>query len=163
MERLRVFVIKNACPLCGGDVVGNENVDYYCKHCNMLFKLKDLRKEAVEEFLKKRERDKDKGGESEGRKEEIRGETKAGMEEEGKRKIVKVYDKKPERLPVEIPVERPSVSQQNLLFVASKHSNKFHIQQCPFARNIKEENKVFFSSKQEALNKGFKPCKCVED
>ncbi len=158
MERLRVFVIKNACPLCGGDVVGNENVDYYCKHCNMLFKLKDLRKEAVEEFLKKRERDKDKGGESEGRKEEIRGETKAGMEEEKKRgkkgNIVKVYHKKP---------ERPSVLQQNLLFVASKHSDKFHIQQCPFARNIKEENKVFFSSKQEALNKGFKPCKCVED
>ncbi|MFH1451819.1 MAG: hypothetical protein ABIF88_01450 [archaeon] len=47
------------------------------------------------------------------------------------------------------------------IFVASKESNKFHISHCPFAQNIKPKTKIIFKSKNTALNKGYKPCKCV--
>jgi len=47
------------------------------------------------------------------------------------------------------------------MFIASKTGNKFHIIKCPFAKNIKPRTKVHFHSKDAALNKGFKPCKCI--
>lgn len=46
-------------------------------------------------------------------------------------------------------------------YVASKTSNKFHLNNCPFALNIKPKSKVKFLSKTKALNLGLKPCKCV--
>lgn len=46
-------------------------------------------------------------------------------------------------------------------FVASKKGKDFHIRNCPFARNIKPKAKLHFHSKNAALNKGFKPCKCI--
>lgn len=46
-------------------------------------------------------------------------------------------------------------------FVASKNGKDFHIRNCPFARNIKPKAKLHFHSKNAALNKGFKPCKCI--
>ncbi len=39
----KVFIVKNGCPLCGGDVVGNDDVKYYCKRCNLLFNKSELR------------------------------------------------------------------------------------------------------------------------
>ena len=38
----KVFIVKNGCPLCGGDVVGNDDVKYYCKRCNLLFNRSEL-------------------------------------------------------------------------------------------------------------------------
>jgi uncharacterized coiled-coil DUF342 family protein len=46
-------------------------------------------------------------------------------------------------------------------YVASKASKKFHLNNCPFALNIKPKSKVKFASKTRALNLGLKPCKCV--
>lgn len=34
--------IKEGCPICGGDVKGSNDDGYYCAHCNVLFKRKDL-------------------------------------------------------------------------------------------------------------------------
>lgn len=42
-------------------------------------------------------------------------------------------------------------------FVASKSGTKFHLISCPGAKQIKEGNKIYFSSKQEALVAGYKP------
>ena len=47
-------------------------------------------------------------------------------------------------------------------FVASKTAKKFHIPACPFAKNIKPNRKVTYKTKNEALNKGLKPCECVK-
>ena len=47
------------------------------------------------------------------------------------------------------------------IYVAPKTGKTFHISDCPFAQNIKPKNKLVFHSKTRALNKGFKPCKCV--
>ncbi|MBU1112225.1 MAG: hypothetical protein ABIG93_02140 [archaeon] len=45
--------------------------------------------------------------------------------------------------------------------VSSKTSNKVHDTSCPFAKNIKNSNKVIVGSKNEALRKGYKLCSCL--
>jgi len=47
-------------------------------------------------------------------------------------------------------------------YLASTESDKFHDIHCPFAQNIKPKTKIIFKSKDTALNKGYKPCKCVK-
>lgn len=56
------------------------------------------------------------------------------------------------------------VKRPKKVFVASKEvkSKKFHITHCPFALNIKPKSRIVFKSKSTALNKGFKPCRCVK-
>lgn len=41
--------------------------------------------------------------------------------------------------------------------VASKNGTKYHYLWCPGSSTIKEENKIYFSSKEEAENAGYKP------
>lgn len=48
------------------------------------------------------------------------------------------------------------------IFVASKEGKSFHLKTCPFAQNIKPKSKVVFKTKNAALNKGYKPCKCIK-
>lgn len=53
--------------------------------------------------------------------------------------------------------EEVSVSKQNSgLFVASKNSKLYHKVDCVYAGKIKEENKIFFNSAQEAEDAGLK-------
>lgn len=40
-------------------------------------------------------------------------------------------------------------------FVASKNGTKYHFPWCPGAQRIKEENKVWFSSEEEAKKSGY--------
>ncbi len=50
-------------------------------------------------------------------------------------------------------------------FVASKNGAKYHYPWCPGAQQIKEENKIRFSSKEEAEKAGYTPasnCKGLE-
>ena len=49
---------------------------------------------------------------------------------------------------------------QKCAFVASKNSNKYHLPTCRYAQNIKPENRVCFSSKEEAESRGFQGAKC---
>lgn len=44
-------------------------------------------------------------------------------------------------------------------YVASKNSNIFHKPDCSSAKRIKPENLVYYSSRDEAINAGKKPCK----
>ena len=43
------------------------------------------------------------------------------------------------------------------LYVASKNGNKYHLPTCSGAKRIKEENKIWFDSKQEAEKAGLFP------
>jgi len=49
---------------------------------------------------------------------------------------------------------------QKCAFVASKNSNKYHLATCQFAAKIKPENKVCFSSAEEAQSRGYQGAKC---
>jgi len=42
-------------------------------------------------------------------------------------------------------------------YVASKTGAKYHLPWCSGARSIKEENKIYFSSKEEAETAGYQP------
>lgn len=45
------------------------------------------------------------------------------------------------------------------LYVASKNGTKYHLPTCSGAKRIKEENKIWFESKQEAEKAGYEPAK----
>jgi len=62
-------------------------------------------------------------------------------------------------------VERVKVVQAKTkakTYVSSKEGKKFHIPECPYAKNILPKSKSTFKSKDAALNKGYKPCSCVK-
>lgn len=42
-------------------------------------------------------------------------------------------------------------------FVASKKGTAYHFPWCPGAKQIKEENKIWFQTKEEAVKAGYKP------
>ena len=46
---------------------------------------------------------------------------------------------------------------QERLYVGSKNGTKYHLPTCSGAKNIKEENKVWFASKEEAEGAGYSP------
>ena len=48
------------------------------------------------------------------------------------------------------------------MFVASKNSKIYHLPDCQYVKRIKDENKIFFKSAEEAREKGFSPHSCVE-
>jgi hypothetical protein len=52
---------------------------------------------------------------------------------------------------------------QDCAFVGSKNSNKYHLPNCRYAKNINPENRVCFSSENEAKSKGYLPDKnCIK-
>lgn len=44
-------------------------------------------------------------------------------------------------------------------YVGSVNSDKFHYTYCRYAKRIYDENKIYFYSRDEALNSGYIPCK----
>ncbi len=51
----------------------------------------------------------------------------------------------------------------NCTFVGSRNSNKYHLPTCRWAKQIKPENLVCFSSVEEAIAKGYQPDKnCIK-
>ena len=48
------------------------------------------------------------------------------------------------------------------MFVGSLNSNKYHWPDCSFAKRIADENKVWFSSEQEAQDAGYIKCSSFE-
>ncbi len=57
----------------------------------------------------------------------------------------------------EVPTETSVSPQQGSEYVASKNGTKYHLPWCSGAKRIKEENKVFFQTKEEAEKAGYAP------
>jgi len=52
---------------------------------------------------------------------------------------------------------------QNCTYLGSKNSNKYHLPSCRWAKQIKPENRVCFSSVDEAKSRGYLPDKnCIK-
>lgn len=52
---------------------------------------------------------------------------------------------------------------KNCAFVGSKNSNKYHLPTCQWAKRIKPENLVCFSSVEDAKDRGYQPDKnCIK-
>lgn len=50
-----------------------------------------------------------------------------------------------------------STSSGDIRLVASKSGTKYHLEDCPGSKQIKESNKIFFTSRQAAEAAGYKP------
>lgn len=65
-----------------------------------------------------------------------------------------------EKIPVAtgtvLPMSKPSSKGK---YVASKKSNKFHYPYCKWAQKINPENQLWFKDRQEAIDKGYVPCR----
>jgi methylphosphotriester-DNA--protein-cysteine methyltransferase len=48
------------------------------------------------------------------------------------------------------------------MFVASKNSKIYHSPDCQYVKRIKDENKIFFKSAEDARKKGYTPHSCVK-
>lgn len=61
---------------------------------------------------------------------------------------------------IPFPSLQPTVARDtgaDCVFVGSKNSNKYHLATCLVAKRIKPENRVCFSSKEEAEKRGYLP------
>jgi len=57
----------------------------------------------------------------------------------------------------------PAALPQNCAFIGSKNSNKYHLPTCQWAKRIKPENVVCFSSVEDATAKNYQPDKnCIK-
>ncbi len=65
-------------------------------------------------------------------------------------------EKVPVATGVTLPIAKPSYKGK---YVGSKNSNKFHYPDCKWAQRIKSKNQVWFNNRQEAIDKGYIPCK----
>lgn len=52
----------------------------------------------------------------------------------------------------------PAPEAQKPLYVGSTDSDKFHKPECRWARQIQEENRIAFKSRQDAIEGGYHPC-----
>jgi hypothetical protein len=141
-DEANIETVQNGCPICHGDVKGNEIFLYYCKPCNILFRKEDLvlDKKVVESILKQKiaekfEQDKDK--------------LKINVEplkekplSETKQVILKELDKSKK-------------------YYVSKKSNVLHVSNCPYGKNIKKENKITLKSLENTEK--LKRCRCMSD
>lgn len=151
-----IETIDKACPVCKSDVKGDDTYLFYCKKCNLLFKRDELFLENPERLrgivektiINKYERDKDK----------------IKIEEELiTLKDVKVHRVKKEKKDNTTHHSLNHVSNGKHVYVASKSSNKLHVSNCPFAKNIKKSNKEQFHSLSDAKkHKNYKTCRCIE-
>ncbi len=57
-------------------------------------------------------------------------------------------------------IEKEGTAEENCNFIASRNSNKYHRISCAWAKRIKIENRICFSSEEEAQMKGYQPAKC---
>lgn len=46
-----------------------------------------------------------------------------------------------------------------MTYIGNARTYKFHIQGCRAERRMNEANRIYFSSRQEAINAGMVPCK----
>ncbi len=58
--------------------------------------------------------------------------------------------------------EKATTQKEGVMFVASKNGTKYYIDGKGYSSRIKEENKVFFKTKEEAEKAGYEPGSGVE-
>ena len=65
-------------------------------------------------------------------------------------------DKEPVAIGSAVPIVKPSSKGK---YIGHKNSKKFHYPNCKWGKKIKPENQVWFNSREEAIDKGYVPCK----
>jgi len=134
-EKHGVEIIKSGCPICNGDVKGNDQYLFFCQHCNILFRREDLQlsPEHIESIMKEKIVKKLETN-------PIIMDRSDGLKQIKEKKLKMHIEKK-------------------IYYFASKRSNIVHASNCPYGKNIKKENRIRFTSLDNA--KKYKKCKCI--
>ena len=83
----------------------------------------------------------------------------ASLEKKKTKPVAKKVTKKVAKKKV---VKKAVSKRRTTRYVSANDSKKFHVDACPFAKNIMPKKRVHYKSKIKALNEGLKPCKCVK-
>jgi hypothetical protein len=77
---------------------------------------------------------------------------------------IRVLENQAEKKPKVITKTKTKVvkSRAKPTYVGAKTSMRLHDENCPFAKNIKRQNKVLFKSKVKPFNQGYKACTCLK-
>lgn len=158
--KVTIETIDKACPICSGDVKGDDTYFFYCKKCNVLFKRDELFLENPErlkgiiekKIIERYDRDKDK--------------LKIGHEAIKLKKLREIRRKHKnlhKASHASHAIARQDIGSKKV-YISSKSSNKLHVSNCPFAKNIKKSNREQFHSLAEAnKHKRYKLCRCIDD
>lgn len=68
-------------------------------------------------------------------------------------------DEMPDVIPAEGTVIVSDTADSSQNYCGNKNSKVFHKSNCSFAKNMNDENRVFFSSRDEFIENGYTPCK----
>ncbi|MDO8643057.1 MAG: hypothetical protein Q7R76_05780 [Candidatus Woesearchaeota archaeon] len=133
---MKLIVLEQGCQICNRAVKGNYEYGLFCAACNVLFRPEHLglTKAKIERMMKKKE-----------------------IDEKFSVPTTVVHA---ETLP-EIKKEHEPQKKIITHFLASKQGAMVHASNCFFAKNIRNENTLVFSSLRDALDKGYKKCGCV--
>lgn len=155
----KIELIKKACPICKGDVRGNDVYLYFCKRCKILYKREELllntpeqihdavKKSVVKKYvLDKENLDIEK---SEFIKEKLLTDKQRTLLD----KKIPHQDKKQEDKQKNF--EKP----KEIYYFASKKSDVVHANNCPYAKNIKISNRIRFEKLSDAKN--YRKCSCI--
>ncbi|MFH1174280.1 MAG: hypothetical protein V1725_04050 [archaeon] len=170
--------IEHACPMCGGHVHGNDEYRFFCGKCNVLYRRKDL---IVQPAPQKEEPHVPAAPKS------IIGIEKKKLEDKfivsmqtnkyhkGKyhhihcpfiKKILEenLFFFEQER-DAQAKNYEPCICLKNKVnkshkFIIAKDASRYHFTTCPFATQIKPENRVYFDD-LKAMPQATEPCNCL--
>ena len=172
--------IPQGCPICGGYVKGNDQYRFFCKRCNLLFRRDELTQQHYEK-PKKPTKDKDwveipePQPISELSEEELKKKFIVSLKSNKYHWINCPYIKKilrenlfyfnTEKEAKQKDYE-PCVCMKTGLdtkhkFVRSSEGEEYHKTNCPYARFIKKDNRIYFDDESEAKKLKLKICACL--
>ena len=73
-----------------------------------------------------------------------------------------VFDLPQEEVKVKETTKKATAKHSPGKFVASKNSNIYHLPKCEWAKKIKKHRRIWFKSKEDAWEKGYRAHSCVE-
>ncbi|USN45325.1 MAG: hypothetical protein H6502_04690 [Candidatus Woesearchaeota archaeon] len=152
---MSVELIAKGCPICGGDVRGNDDIKFFCKGCNVTFSRRQLAKhvkthEAVEgSFLASRGSNK------------VHVPSCPYAKRIGKENKLVFATRDEARTGGFVFCSCMLSLGSKKQFVASAQGGKYHRLSCPFAKKISE--RLYFDSFKELPKEvEVEPCSCIK-
>jgi len=143
------YLLKGKCPLCAGDLTGNNEVDYYCKKCNILFKRTHFKLDLPKSTITLTSVDtKEKFPHGEQTPSDHDQFIPAADQEES------FVDEK------YAPSAGFELEEEDTLIYSNK-SNKLHQGQCHFVGKIHKENRKYVASILQGKREGLELCVCL--
>jgi hypothetical protein len=191
IEKNFIFQISNGCPICGGDVKGNDHYRYFCEKCNVLFDKKDIldkefgRSIAEVGSVRKTKLSDAERAELDRKRKDLKERIFKTFTQEEKKELVReaeerkeelpepepepeeesAVEEEPEPEPAEEPEPEPEKEEYALedigKIIASKESTKMHTGQCHFVKRIHPHNRIYLGSVEQGQENGYEMCVCL--